>query len=124
MLKPKLTRKQAYLQVYLQAMDGHHKCVPVLCTVYMFTYRGVDFYAAHDMCNRAYWNVYDVKTGLAVWNGFARKTRNDAITAFTSENNVQKFIIYLQVIKTDAYRKLENEFYFAVRALQNMQGDN
>ena len=120
MLKPKLTRKQAYLQ----AMDEHNRRVPVLCTVYMFTYRGVDFYAAHDMCNRAYWNVYDVGTGLAVWKGFARKTRNDAINAFTSENNIHTFIIYLQFIKTDEYRKLENEFYFAVRALQTRQGDN
>lgn len=120
MLKPKLTRKQTYLQ----AIDEHYKCVPMLCTVYEFSYRGVDFYAAHDMRNRAYWNVFDQKTGLAVWNGFARKTRNDAIKVFTSENNIQRFISYLQFIKTDAYRKLENEFYFAVRALQNRQGDN
>ena len=120
MLKPKLTRKQTYLQ----AMDEHHKCVPMLCTVYEFTYRGVDFYAAHDTRNRAYWNVYDVKTGLAIWSGFARKTRNDAITAFTSENNVQKFTNYLKFIKTDAYRKQENAFYFAVRAAQNRQGED
>lgn len=120
MLKPKLTRKQAYLQ----ALDEHKQRGPKLCTVYEFTYRGVDFYAAHDVRSRAYWNVYDVKTGLAVWNGFARKTRNDAITAFTSENNVQRFINYLQFIKTDSYRKLENDFYFAVRAAQNRQGED
>lgn len=120
MLKPKLTRKQTYLQ----ALDEHKQRVPMLCTVYEFTYRGVDFYAAHDTRNRSYWNVYDVKTGLAIWNGFARKTRNDAITAFTSENNVQKFTNYLQFIKTDAYRKQENAFYFAVRAAQNRQGED
>lgn len=120
MLKPKLTRKRAYLQ----ALDEHKQRVPMLCTVYEFTYRGVDFYAAHDMRSRAYWNVYDVKTGLAIWNGFARKTRNDAIKVFTSENNVQRFINYLQFIKTDSYRKQENDFYFAVRAQQNRQGED
>lgn len=120
MLKPKLTRKRTYLQ----APDEHKQPVPMLCTVYEFTYRGVDFYVAHDTRNRAYWNVYDVKTGLVIWNGFARKTRNDAITAFTSENNVQKFIYYLLLIKTDYYRKQENDFYFAVRAEQNRQGED
>lgn len=120
MLKYKLTRKQTYLR----ALDEYGKRVPMLCTVYEFTYRGVDFYVAHDMRSRAYWNVYDVKTGLVIWNGFARKTRNDAITAFTSENNVQRIIKYLQLIKTDFYRKQENDFYFAVRAEQNRQGED
>lgn len=120
MFKPKLTRKRTYLQ----ALDEYKQCVPMLCTVYQFAYRGIDFYVAHDMRNRNYWNVYDCATGLAIWNGFARKTRNDAITAFMSESNVQKFISYLQFIKTDTYRKLEDAFYFAVRAEQNRQGEN
>lgn len=114
MPKPKLTRKRTYLQ----ALDEENRRVPLLCTVYQFAYRGIDFYVAHDMRNGKYWNVYDCATGLAVWNGFARKTRNDAVMVFTSEANVQKFIRYLEFIKTDTYRKQENAFYFAVRAQQ------
>ena len=120
MLKPKLTRKRAYLQ----ALDEYGKRVPMLCTVYEFTYRGVDFYVAHDTRNKNYWNVFDKKTGLGIWKGFACKTRNDAITAFTSDNNIHRFIRYLRIIKTDEYRKCENEFYFAVRDQQDRQGDN
>lgn len=109
-------------QSYLQTLGEHNTRVPVLCTVYGFTYRGCDFYVAHDMRNDKYWNVFDPGTGLAIWNGFARKSRKDAINVFTSENNVEKFIRYLEFIKTDSYKRQTDEFYFAVRAAMNEAG--
>ena len=119
MIKPKMRKQQSYLQT----LDEHNRRVPMLCTVYAFEYRGIQFYVARDVNNGAYWNVYDCGTGLTIWNGFRRKTRNDAVVVFTSESNVNKFIQYIEYIKTDSYRKRENAFYIAVRAEQNRQGD-
>lgn len=114
-----LTKQQSYLLT----MGEHNTCVPVLCTVYAFVYRGYDFYVARDMRNGKYWNIYDPGTGLALWNGFARKSRKDAINVFISNDNAQKFIHYLEFVKTDSYKRQSDEFYFMCRDAANKAGE-
>lgn len=108
MMKPRLERHKGYL-------FGSDK-KPIYTTVYQFTYMGIECYAAHDVRNDRYWNIYDPATGRAFWNKCARKTRNDALSVFCSPESecVERIYILQKYMKTDHYRKLADDWYFIV----------
>lgn len=104
-------------KLYLQGVDS-----PVLRTAYRFEYRGYDLAVAHSMNHPDMWNVFDLATGLAIWNGFERRTRKDALSCFMSDENLDRFTAYINFTRTDSYRFKSDTFYFAVRNAQNETG--
>lgn len=108
MMKPRLERHNGYL-------FGSDK-KPIYTTVYQFTYMGIECYAAHDVRNDRYWNIYDPATGRAFWNKYARKTRKDALSVFCSPESecVERIHSWQKYMKTDHYRKLADDWHFIV----------